>query len=324
MPLEESLDLTDSIVVSVNDDELQRPSELLENRIPPLLLRSPPPPQSKSRSITPELGTLSSFGEDNTNDTENVYNNSNFNLDFAFDLNNFDENADVGDDLCEFSTQIAANRNLLVESSNQNFNLEENKSNTNESSNWADFDSKPFSSNETRNNEMKNVKEEVNFDNENDDDEWADFVDNNAKPAIGLEIPNEAMHNESKSKLDTNQNGLTEKSEPATPLFVKNKDFSEQIVLENLVNQMFTNLNLNVDFSETDKIQEMFIDDNETWKQLKTYTSVIDASISLQFKWNLSCLEENCLNSLNLTRIENSQVSAFKTLYFVAFLINTG
>jgi hypothetical protein len=41
---------------------------------------------------------------------------------------------------------------------------------------------------------------------------------------------------------------------------------------------------------------------NDTWLQLKTYTSINDASISLKFKWYLSNVESFYLESLNLER----------------------
>lgn len=48
---------------------------------------------------------------------------------------------------------------------------------------------------------------------------------------------------------------------------------------------------------------EPFIDSNQTWQQIKMLTSNIEESNSLQFKWNLSTLEDNYLNSLELKRI---------------------
>jgi len=349
MPIEDSLNVANPIVVSVHD-EIKRTTDILESRIPPLLLRSPPPPQASSRSITPEPDTLPSSIETDKNENNNQTN-SNFNLDFAFDLNSFDENETVSDDLSDLSAQITTNRNLLVESNNQKFEEEEIKfpANTisNESSNWADFDSKPFASsntnpennkkledtnlcNEIKNEVPTNDDEEKLGGDDDDDDEWADFVDNT--PVSNFNIPNEINNSEFISKADTNQNRPTiANTETTQPPEVKNRDFpSDRIVLDNLVNKLFTNLNVNGNyFSETDKSQEMFIDDDETWKQLKAYTSVIDASISLQFKWNLSCLEENCLNSLNLVRVENNQVRfkiymptfSFKTLNLVVSLL---
>ena len=80
-----------------------------------------------------------------------------------------------------------------------------------------------------------------------------------------------------------------------------------------VVNELFKNVNCSFESclnkANVENLNEMFIDEDEAWKQLKDYTSVIDASVSLQFKWNMSCLEENFLNSLNLSRVENSQVN---------------
>jgi hypothetical protein len=337
MPIEDSLNVANPIVVSVHD-EIKRTTDILESRIPPLLLRSPPPPQVSSRSVTPELDTLPSSIETDKNEN-NSQTNSNFNLDFAFDLNSFDENETVSDDLSDLSSQITTNRNLLVESNNKKFEEEEEEIKfsanniVNEGSNWANFDSKPFASsntnpennkkledtnlcNEIKNEVPTNDEEKLGGD-DDDDDEWADFVDNT--PVSNFNIPNEINNSEFISKVDTNQNRPIANTETTQPLEVKIKDSpSDQIVLDNLVNKLFTNLNANGNyFSETDKTQEMFIDDDETWKQLKAYTSVIDASISLQFKWNLSCLEENCLNSLNLVRVENNQVRILATFSFI-------
>ncbi len=55
-------------------------------------------------------------------------------------------------------------------------------------------------------------------------------------------------------------------------------------------------------------VDKFYIDKNQTWQQLKSFTSITDESNSLQFKWNLSNLEQSYLDSLSLTRMSN-QVS---------------
>ena len=50
-------------------------------------------------------------------------------------------------------------------------------------------------------------------------------------------------------------------------------------------------------------MNNLIIETDGLWQEIQKFTTVTDASNSLQFKWCLSNLEENYLNSLNLERI---------------------
>ena len=315
----------------------QNPPDILESRIAPLLLRSPPPP-STSRSVTPEPDSES--GATQPSFIENIH--SNFSLDFAFDLNdegNFDNDSHSLDkdeedfNFNKLASPIAIDRNLVIDEKPLEFNNNSNNNNNsksipNEEPNWAaDFNfNEPVNARESKHdrpigvatrtdaNVLPNEPNSSTTFNDDPDDDWADFVDNTKTSStipfsiIPIEQVNETLTPRS-GDMKTNANQT-----PKSP-FLRNKhDLDEKChhvnSLDNLVNQLFSSLNVNVKNSleETDSAKEMFIDDDATWKQLIAYTSVIDASMSLQFKWNLSCLEDNCLNSLNLVRAENSQV----------------
>jgi hypothetical protein len=62
-------------------------------------------------------------------------------------------------------------------------------------------------------------------------------------------------------------------------------------------------LNLNQSGAQDLKDEEFLIENDPTWKQMKTLTSTTDESDSLQFKWNSSCLEENYMKSMNMQRV---------------------
>jgi hypothetical protein len=345
MSIESSLDFMSPVEVVISNNNNNNDLDSTNSKIPPLLLRSPPspPPSHLSRSNSPNVQN-----DDNNQHEHDIVDqlpqppsiisaNTNFNIDFAFDLNNYDENNKVDEEeqhIFNTNAHTMLDNNLSAENIDEKpfefSNLDNDKSANDDDSDWANFDFKqptnlnvntseinaitlePKDTQKIENASMKNVPTAQI---EDDDDEWADFVDNTNASNI-LNIPNETINNNNKDnddegieKPDENQNAPILEA----PKLVNQKEFVDHLNVDDLVNKLFTNFNLNIsnDNEETnssDTFKELLIDEDDTWQQLKAYTSVIDASISLQFKWDLSYLEEKCLNSLNLDKIKNIQV----------------
>jgi len=62
-------------------------------------------------------------------------------------------------------------------------------------------------------------------------------------------------------------------------------------------------LSLNQSGAQNLSYDEFIIEKDPTWMHLKVLTATTDESDSLQFRWNLSCLEENYMKSMNMHRI---------------------
>ncbi len=201
-----------------------------------------------------------------------------------------------------------------------------------ENLNWANFDSnsKLFEENnkdirliiDTSNNkykieensvilEEKNVQETINtHSNIEEDDDFADFVETST-------LQNDAIEPDSSQISSKKINDIEENIQHCKiDLIEYNSSSNISIKYDCLLEKLFQNLNYKTKFNftnfnnETNNTEnsEFTIDNDETWKQLKTYTSVTDASISLKFKWILSNLEKNYLNSLNVERVSKNQV----------------
>lgn len=86
-------------------------------------------------------------------------------------------------------------------------------------------------------------------------------------------------------------------------------------LINNLIEKLFTSEAARFEFSKREEnLKEnnelLNIDLDEMWQELKTFTSINDASLSLKFKWYLSNLEDNYLKSLSLQRASpNSNIN---------------
>lgn len=70
-----------------------------------------------------------------------------------------------------------------------------------------------------------------------------------------------------------------------------------------LVENFLLKQNMNeITFCEDKTENELNVDQDSTWNELKRYTSINDESLSLKFKWSLSNLEDEYLKSLSLQR----------------------
>lgn len=83
-----------------------------------------------------------------------------------------------------------------------------------------------------------------------------------------------------------------------TPKVVRNDQSVINLVEKFLINQNTNEINFCEDIAEN----ELNIDQDSTWNELKRYTSINDESLSLKFKWSLSNLEDEFLKSLGLQR----------------------
>jgi hypothetical protein len=130
---------------------------------------------------------------------------------------------------------------------------------------------------------------------EDEDDEFSDFVDNaecvqaesiiQERTQINLATQHTLNGASAELQISTVLEPVLDFSELADRLFLKADSFFKP----------------NVDSLET-RHEFSDVKSNPTWEQLKTYTSINDASISLKFKWYLSNLESFYLESLNLDR----------------------
>ena len=55
-------------------------------------------------------------------------------------------------------------------------------------------------------------------------------------------------------------------------------------------------------------VTNLIIDSDEMWQQIQTFTTVTDASNSLQFKWCSSNLEDNYLKAISLDKINHNVI----------------
>lgn len=138
---------------------------------------------------------------------------------------------------------------------------------------------------------------------QDEEDEFTDFVDN------AQEIP------QVESSTLTSVQPISVDAPPATTKIAHTEPVCPPFNFVEAVEHVFGNVNsLNIQSSESTTLFQDQVSQNETWQELKKYTSINDASISLQFKWYLSNLEELYIDALSLERIaQNSKV--LKTLF---------
>jgi hypothetical protein len=154
----------------------------------------------------------------------------------------------------------------------------------------------------------QNTQINQNQNDDDDDDDFADFVEN------PVEI----------SQLQKAEIQKINQVEPAPrPLTSANLNHiipPQKIILESfnyaeVLNRLFVNTSIDNMFSsklginkdETCMMNDdsnlshlNLIENNDTWHELKTLTSINDASLSLKFKWYKSNLEDFYLKSLNV------------------------
>ena len=184
-------------------------------------------------------------------------------------------------------------------------------------------------------------------DDDDDDDDFADFVDSSnfpqnsellaslpplpslapPPPQISTQLPEpsepqpQPTHKTvtpSASRIDT----LTPAA-PAPALQQPSSNINISVNYDQILNDLFNDQTTN-DVSPRPTPTStpasasglVSIDQDDMWQQLRTYTSVTDASISLKFKWIKSELEHFYLNALNVQRVTASKQSAhsLKTL----------
>lgn len=303
-----------------------------ENSIPPLISKSPPPSPNPSHS--PNL-----FKQE-----PHISLNNSFHTPFEEQLINDDPGANQNDldssipSLSDFNL-VKSNKTEPISNHNTNADVQESRntggdgffnnlngfdnSNQVEDLNWANFDTKldSFEANTDNlnsdlNKEETNGASELNVNKKeepaevDDEDDWADFVENT--DFISTNIENTAVNIPVVPVAQTQQQVPIQ----ATPTFntPMNQSVSE-FNLDSLVMKLFDNLNLSESSflneeagSIGDGLNELAIDCDKFWQQLITYTSVTDASASLQFKWSLSDLEDNYIKSLNLNKPQPNQV----------------
>jgi len=161
MSIEKSLDSMSPVeIVLRNDIDIESAKKPVDDlavennsKIPPLLLRSPPPLQT-SRSNSPDLEinhvTNNEIDIVGSLQTPSIISaNSNFNIDFAFDLNNFNENNQLDEDekiSSNTNAQVMPESNLFIEKLNEKqfefSSLDNNSKSANNESDWANFDFK--------------------------------------------------------------------------------------------------------------------------------------------------------------------------------------
>ena len=159
------------------------------------------------------------------------------------------------------------------------------KSTENDDSDWANFGVTGSTS----------LAQAADQDNE---DEFTDFVDN-----LGVEKEEDEQQQQEPvtSSSEVVQNASSETAVAAPPVYETSLNLAE------LVDRLFTDTtfffktNSGLDSSSFSSTAQE-INENDTWQQLKTYTSINDASLSLKFKWYLSNIEGFYLESLNLER----------------------
>lgn len=201
-------------------------------------------------------------------------------------------------------------------------NLKDSHNNHSSNLNWANFDtdSKIFEqniSNANENDEGKKIEESmIKHSNHQEDDDFADFVETSTLPNESFISVTAQAYCKTSRILQKNIN------------LIDNKISSSNIAIldyDPLLENLFENLNektksiLQNFTKKSIETKEFIIDNNETWTELKNYTSVTDASISLKFKWILSNLEKNYLNSLNIERVTKIQVLLIQ-LYILYYI----
>ncbi|RNA36921.1 hypothetical protein BpHYR1_037017 [Brachionus plicatilis] len=99
--------------------------------------------------------------------------------------------------------------------------------------------------------------------------------------------------------------------------FVENPKIVQNTPFLNLIENFLHNQNKSdINFCENIAENELNIEQDATWNELKRYTTINDESLSLKFKWSLSSLEDEYLKSLNLQRqlpVQTKQPLFFKT-----------
>jgi hypothetical protein len=155
--------------------------------------------------------------------------------------------------------------------------------------------------------EPKEVSSNTNLNvqvNDDDDDEFSEFVDNSdciqAEVAPTTEPPSSRLVEQPPKQVANEFVAPPPKAiaEPALDMCaIVDRIFSSPT--DN--NSFFKSNTASHEATEDD---EYYLDvrSNPTWLELKTYTSINDASLSLKFKWYLSTLENFYLESLNLER----------------------
>lgn len=236
----------------------------------------------------------------------------------------FDEDSTIG------ANNNPSSNNQWVDVFNNNNNNSSNEISSNYSGDLVNVDEA-----------NKNNENAPNVVDDDDDDEWADFVDpttaiTNVIPELNvtLQLNNDNSHPSTNDNARTNnipseiKNGETTvigQKNPSPPPFPNNienssgaandddtstssLDFGYLSLIDKLaVVSSDDSFRFGKDLAD---LNEINVDLDETWMQLKDYTSVNDASSSLKFKWLLSELENNYLNSINVNRVvlNNAQV----------------
>jgi hypothetical protein len=160
---------------------------------------------------------------------------------------------------------------------------------------------------------------------EEEEDEWADFVETTT-PQTNIQVVNHAntvpIHHQAIKSEEVEQPIDQVEIESKQKEYETNRN---QFDLFNLIENLFDQ-NLNTKFFNANEslssnsLQEMLIDENSIWRQLQTFTSITDESISLKFKWNTSSIEEHYLKALSLEKIIPNQVSRLFSVLFLLYL----
>lgn len=191
-------------------------------------------------------------------------------------------------------------------------------------------------------NELNTTEPEDNEEknNEDDDDEWADFVDSSLKPpepessstqqqqqqqqqnlmqtngAFNATVDACKLDNVS-SKLETSP-PKSDEAPPKTDVLsmFNHQEESSQILSRLFGSSSFLNSKSVPKESSVINISPLDVNGDKTWNQLKEFTFINDASPSLKFKWVLSELETNFLNSIN---IDNTILKNQNKPYYISF-----
>jgi hypothetical protein len=144
-------------------------------------------------------------------------------------------------------------------------------------------------------------------DNTDEDDEWGNFVDVRQPHTTFID-----------ANIPINSTDLPNKSTEFNANMTAKNEMNQLTLVENMLNEIFASVNKDEIFkhekneskesNRNENIELDMMSDNQIWQELLLFTSIIDMSNSLNFKWSLSDLEESYLDSLSLHRAK-SQVS---------------
>lgn len=235
---------------------------------PKLTMPSPPHRESSPRPPTHKeqnLNSLQDFDKEWTNDFT--------------PFNSNDNQDDVDSGWANFEPSVSSNNNV-------NFKNDFPSDIINQSNKLADTK------------EISNPSETTN----NDDDEWGNFVE-----IEQVSIPNNQNNHNANKLSDANTDFSQEQQEE----IILEKNLKSETVATNLIdydlilNDLFNSKNVKFfnDAYNDLVVNNLVIETDDLWQEIQTFTTVTDASNSLQFKWCLSNLEDNYLSALNLERI---------------------